>query len=151
MTFTLPTNTRDLTEVLDEEVTAALSQIMEVAEEIFPEGLPGDLKLTGKAEMNSITAMITSLPDMMLLLDPGWEERIRNNEDVPPQSPRLLNLLRVPGLLTKTSQRYNSLVKRYAEDAANEGTQGGAGVGRQVDNVPGVALPVAQGAPSYAP
>lgn len=104
------------TAIIDEEVQRVLEREEALTESIYEDGgFPGDIQLPGPQRLNAYWTYTTDLTDIPLLIDPDWELRIRNGMDQPPVNPYWKNLLRIPGLLKKTSQDFVRLNQKYGQ------------------------------------
>lgn len=138
------------TEIIEERVTAMLKRIPDRAAAINEDGaLPGDIMLPGPQRLDKYWAVTQDFSDVPLLLDPNWEQRIRQGLDQPPKNPYWLNLLRIPGLLKKTSADFVALNARYA-DRYQGGSNAVAQSPEQLPVAAGGGLPVPQ-APAPGP
>lgn len=104
-----------MTKIVNEEVTALFKDFQKEADTIYGGGMLGDMKLKGPQELTAMLSQITDLRDIPMLLDPEWEDRIRQNLDVPPASPMLFEKLAIPGMLTEFGKRFSVLIDRYVE------------------------------------
>jgi hypothetical protein len=104
------------TEIADEEVTRVLEDEKRIVDSLAAEGgFIGDIMLPGPERLDKYWAMTPDLNDVPLLIDSGWELRIRNGLDRAPVNPYWRNLLREPGLLEKTSRDFVRLNTQYAD------------------------------------
>lgn len=104
------------TTIIEERVRAMHERIPIRAKALNEDGhLPGTILLPAQPRLMKYRAVI-SFPDAIKCLNPNWEDDIRRGIDpVGPESPYLINLLRVPGLFKQVTADYMALEKRDAE------------------------------------
>lgn len=103
-------------QIIDEEIEAMFAEEEELADQILEDGgMPGDIALPGPQRLDRYWAVTPDLSDVLLLVDPDWESRIRAGLDKGPVNPYWINLLREPGLLKKTSQDFVRLNKQHED------------------------------------
>ena len=101
-------------EIVDERVQRMHTNVPKRAAVFNEDGwLVGTTMLPGRERLDFFWAR-TEFADVPLLLDPGWEVRIRNGLDNPPVNPYWKNMLSVPGMLKEYSQDFRRLIIRFA-------------------------------------
>ncbi len=104
------------TQIIEEQVTAMLKRVKQRADAFNEDGaMVGDITMPGPQRLDKYWAVTPDLSDVPLLIDPGWEVRIRHGLDRPPVNPYWKNLLRVPGLLESTARDFVRLNQQYAD------------------------------------
>jgi hypothetical protein len=131
------------TEIADEEVTRSLKDEQYYVDTLYEEGgFIGDIMLPGPARLDKYWSVTPDLSDLELITDPNYEVRLRQGLDRPPVNSYWMNLLREPGLFTKTALDFVRLNAQYADRYA-----GGTNEVPQSPGPPSAPLPAGGGLP----
>lgn len=104
------------TAIADEEITRSLEQEKYYVDTLYGEGgFIGDIMLPGPQRLDQYWTYTPNLSDIELITDPNYETRLRAGLDRPPINPYWKNLLREPGLFTKTAADFVRLNAQYAD------------------------------------
>lgn len=136
-----------ITEIADEEVDRILEKEQYMVDTLYGEGgFIGDIVLPGPQRLDRYWAVTPDLSDVLMLVDPDWESRIRAGLDKGPVNPYWINLLREPGLLKKMSQdfvRLNTQHEDRYQGATHEVPQGSGAQSAPLPAGGGLPLPMA--------
>ncbi len=134
-----------LTEIADEEIDIILGKEKHLVDTLYGEGgFIGDIVLPANQRLAKYWA-VTQMPDVLMLVEPHWEEWIRGGQALygelarPPVSPFWLNLLREPGLFKETAADFVRL------NTADQKRKAAGGEGETIPADRGQPQPVAEG------